>query len=130
MVTIASFSLPIDAQIPRAKLESEGIPAFIADEHTINMQWLYSDAMGGVRLQVPESCATRARELLEQIDVEEVIDQNNIEVPHCPRCNSTQLEAVTEGKRMAFLAFLLINFPLWPFRRKLRCRSCGEIVID
>ena len=43
MVTIATFSFPYEAQIARAKLDSEGIPATVADEHTINMQWLYSN---------------------------------------------------------------------------------------
>ncbi|OVZ14779.1 hypothetical protein CDO47_30295, partial [Pseudomonas aeruginosa] len=31
-----------------------------ADEHTINMQWLYSNALGGVRLQVPMVCRAEA----------------------------------------------------------------------
>tara|TARA_R100001143_G_scaffold755_1_gene2242 strand:- start:4968 stop:5165 length:198 start_codon:yes stop_codon:yes gene_type:complete len=46
--TVATFSFPHEAHIARAKLESEGIPALVADEHTINMQWLYSNALGGV----------------------------------------------------------------------------------
>lgn len=36
-VVVASFSFPHDAQIARASLESAGIPATVADEHTINM---------------------------------------------------------------------------------------------
>ena len=55
MITVARFSLPYEAQLARAKLESEGVPAFVADEHTINMQWLFSNALGGVRVQVPNS---------------------------------------------------------------------------
>ena len=44
--TIATYSFPYEAQIARARLDSEGIPAFVADEQTINMQWLYSNALG------------------------------------------------------------------------------------
>lgn len=52
--TISTYTFPYEAQIAWAKLDSEQIPALIADEHTINMQWLYSNALGGARLQVPE----------------------------------------------------------------------------
>ena len=48
-VVISKYSFPLDAHIAKASLESEGIPAYIADEHTINMQWLYFDALGNVR---------------------------------------------------------------------------------
>ncbi len=68
LVTIASFSFPHEAHIARAKLDSEGIPAVLADEFTISMQWLYSNALGGVKVQVPPSCAQRALEILAQDD--------------------------------------------------------------
>ena len=48
MITVARFSFPHEAYIAKASLEAAGIDSFIADEHTINMQWLYSNAMGGV----------------------------------------------------------------------------------
>lgn len=68
LATVASFSFAHEAHIARAKLESEGIPAVLADEHTVNMQWLYSNALGGVKVQVPPSCAQRAIEILAQDD--------------------------------------------------------------
>lgn len=64
LVTIASYSMPYEAHIAKSRLDSEGIPAFMADEHTINMQWLYSNALGGVKLQVPEPYAEAAIEIL------------------------------------------------------------------
>jgi hypothetical protein len=66
LVTIARFSFPFEAQIAKSKLEAMGIPAFVADEHTINMDWLYSNAMGGVRLQVLQEQAAAAIELLKE----------------------------------------------------------------
>lgn len=65
-ITIARYSLPYEAHLDRARLESEGILSIIADEYTINMQWLYSNAMGGVRLQVDEPDLARAAEILEE----------------------------------------------------------------
>ena len=81
MITIARYSLAIEAHIARAKLESEGIPAFVADEHTITADWLYSNAMGGVRLQVPESCVEQARTLLATDFSEDLITEPEHETP-------------------------------------------------
>lgn len=65
-VTIRRYSLPFEAHLDRSRLESEGIGAFVADEHTVNMQWMLSNAIGGVRLQVQEDDLYRARQILEE----------------------------------------------------------------
>ncbi len=64
MITIARFLFTHEAHIAKASLNSAGIHAFLADEHTVNMQWLYSNAMGGVRLMVEEDQAEVAADLL------------------------------------------------------------------
>jgi hypothetical protein len=81
MITIARYSLAIEAHIARAKLESEGIPAFVADEHTITADWLYSNAMGGVRLQVPDACVEQARTILATDFSEDLIVEQGHEAP-------------------------------------------------
>lgn len=63
-VTVGHYSLPYEAHLGRARLESEGIDALVVDEHTINMQWMLSDALGGVRLQVNQEDDARARMIL------------------------------------------------------------------
>ncbi len=75
LTTVASFSFPHEAHIARAKLESESIPATLADEHTIAMQWLYSNALGGVKVQVPTPFAERAIEILAQ-DNSDLLEQD------------------------------------------------------
>jgi len=72
-VIVARFSFPLDANIAKSNLQSVGIPAFIADEHTVNMQWLYSNAMGGVRLFVPAEHLEEAKEILNH-DFSESVD--------------------------------------------------------
>lgn len=74
-ITVARFSLPFEAHVARARLDSEGITAMVVDEHTINMQWLYSDAMGGVRLQVEEPDAERASAILAE-DRSDLVDES------------------------------------------------------
>lgn len=127
MVTIASFSFPHEAHIARAKLESEGIPAFVADEHTINMQWLYSNALGGVRVQVPEPFAKQANEILSLDYSESLVAQQGQNGYLCPKCGSHNTEFMVKGKRIAFFVFIVLHFPLWPFKRKVKCNECGAI---
>ncbi|MFC3853044.1 putative signal transducing protein [Salinispirillum marinum] len=64
LVTIARFSMAFEAQIAKARLDSEGMPAFLADVHTNNALSIYGDAFGGIRLQVPEEVAERAVQIL------------------------------------------------------------------
>ena len=127
LVTVSRYSFPYEAHLARALLESEGIPAFVADEHTINMQWLYSDAMGGVRLQVPEDWAQQAWDVLAE-DREQVLEeQQESDKDLCSYCGSADTEYHQIGRRWAFLVFLGIHFPLFPVRHGLRCRTCGKV---
>jgi hypothetical protein len=66
MVTVAHCNLLAEAHAMRVQLEAEGIPVFLADELTVAMDWLLSNAIGGVKVQVPERYAARATQLLEK----------------------------------------------------------------
>ena len=127
MITVARFSLPYEAQLARAKLESEGVPAFVADEHTINMQWLFSNALGGVRVQVPSSYGHVAVGILSKDHSEALVREQGMSLPACPQCGSTNIEPHIKGKKMAFVVFLFFNFPLWPFKRQVKCLECDVI---
>jgi len=129
-IQIASFSFPHEAHIAKASLEAANIPASIADEHTINMDWLYSNALGGVRLFVPIEYAEEAKSIIEQ-DYSNNVDQEFEEIIEekktCLSCGSEQLEAYTIGKKPAYLVFLLLGFPLFFYKHGVRCQSCGEV---
>ena len=43
-IVVKTFSFPYEAQIAKTQLEAFGIPAYIENEHTINMDWFYSNA--------------------------------------------------------------------------------------
>jgi hypothetical protein len=127
LTTIASYSFPYEAQIAKAKLDSECIPAFIADEHTINMQWLFSNALGGIRLQVPEVFVQQAIELLAEDFSEDVHLEQGGDTISCSVCGCLNMEPYQVGKRWAFLVFIGLSFPLFPVKNTLRCRECGHI---
>lgn len=127
LVTVATYSFPYEAQIAWARLDAEGIPAFVADEQTINMQWLYSNAMGGVRLQVPATFVTQARELLAEDLSSAVEEQQGVDAVRCAHCGSTNTAPYQKGKRWAFLVFLGLDFPLFPVKNTVKCADCGHI---
>ena len=64
MVTIATFSKVEEAHLLRMRLEAGGIPAYLRDENTIQIDWLYSNALGGVRVQVAEEDVDAAKAVL------------------------------------------------------------------
>ena len=126
--TVASFSFPHEAHLAQSRLEAEGIPVFIADEHTINMQWLYSNALGGVKVQVPAQFHDQAKEILAQ-DLSDLVDAEFEESQEtCPRCGSTELEPYTKGKKPAYLVFLLLGFPLFFYKHGYKCSECGLFI--
>jgi hypothetical protein len=65
LITVATFNTPMEAALARNHLESEGIPAFLADEETIGiLGGLVGAALGGVKLMVSEDHVLRAEDLL------------------------------------------------------------------
>ena len=65
IVTIATFYDPIRAQILKTKLESEGIPCFLADGNLLPSVSFFSNE-GGVKLKVRREDAKNALEIIER----------------------------------------------------------------
>ena len=63
-ITGATFDLTPLAHIALGRLHAEGIPAWLADEHLVQTDGLYSPAVGGIKLQVEPEYAARARQVL------------------------------------------------------------------
>jgi tetratricopeptide (TPR) repeat protein len=126
LVTIARFSFPTEAYISKTRLESEGIWAVVMDADTVTANWLYSNAIGGVRLQVKESDAERAKEILareaEPIEWDELVDEDE---EACPQCGATEIKYERYSMRLVFLSWLLLTVPLPFFKKKWVCQACG-----
>ena len=69
--TVAQFHDPVDAQLLQGRLQAEGIPAFLADEHLIQANRLLSIALGGVRVQVPRELLAGARRVIAALEAGE-----------------------------------------------------------
>ena len=66
LVTVATFTTVGEAEAARLMLESRGITCALSDAETVTMAWVISNAVGGVKVQVPESDAPRASKILAQ----------------------------------------------------------------
>jgi hypothetical protein len=133
-LTIATFSFPHEAHLAKVKLDAMGIPSFIADEYTINVIWLFSDAMGGVRLQVPATFAAQAQKILnepvEMLPIPESEIGPEPEPVVCPYCGGALGQSYVAGKRLAIITWILLGFPCWPIKRVRRCAACGKTTKD
>jgi len=122
MITIATFSKPEEAHLFRMRLEAGGIPAFVQDEHLIQMNWLYSNAIGGVRVQIFEEDIPLAYEILQ----EEAVELPDAVPMHCPFCGSSKTKQDELPRRLAFLSLLLFNFPFLFSKHRYECEDCGR----
>jgi hypothetical protein len=129
LVTVRSFRDPVAAELAKSLLESRGIPAFVFDQHVTGIYWLYSYALGGVRVKVDQSELESAREALRSSEGVELAANTEEEEPGdedaCPACGSHEVETAP-AHRIASAASLWIGLPLLPWRRLDHCRSCGH----
>lgn len=65
-ITLITFTYSHQAISAKAILDSYGIFCFLKDEFTIQQQPLWSQAIGGVKLQVKPSDAEKAASILEE----------------------------------------------------------------
>ena len=138
-VTVATFWQPTHAHIARLKLESEDIDCVIIDENLVATDWLYANAVGGIKLQVPEEELFAASEILRNANRNS--DEESIE--RCPLCRSPRVRfekfssswsfilIVTVGMLLLFIEPLIgvvIFLPLLlvGFGAQRNCESCGH----
>lgn len=100
--TIAVFQYSAEALIIKAKLESENVSVFLADEYTVDTDPLVSNAIGGVKLQVGASQVEKAKAILQSINAN-LIKQAIV----CANCKSTNISL-----RVTVKNILLKLFPI------------------
>jgi hypothetical protein len=133
LVTVRRYRDLAEAYAGRSLLESADIPAWIADEHLVRMDWFYSNLVGGMRLQVDERDEAAAREILDEkvppaiaYGLEEVYVQ-----PTCPTCGSADITfgGGTERGR-SFVALYLLSIPVPAREATWHCEACGAQWVD
>ena len=66
-IQIESYPTAVQAKLAQAKLAEAGIHSFLENSEMVQMHWLLSTAVGGVKLLVPEVEAERARSILAEL---------------------------------------------------------------
>ena len=94
-VPLRSYDNYITANLMLQRLEEEGIRAYPQDEHTVTIDPILSNAVGGIKLMVYEGHAERALELLKAF--EEAYKETLI----CPNCGSSDIHYVTQTNNPA-----------------------------
>jgi Putative prokaryotic signal transducing protein len=63
-VSLRTYDNYIPANLILQRLEAEGIRAYLQDEHTVTINPIFTNAIGGIKLMVFEGQVGRAEELL------------------------------------------------------------------
>jgi hypothetical protein len=135
-VTVATFNMPYQAHLAKARLEAADIPVFIHNEH---IHQLYPPALGEVKVQVPDANVKEAREILDSVPEVELQDEEalsatmpeehgprppeSIEGPHC---GSEGFAEELHYPIERFLNGLLLGLPYLWIGRPLNCRACDH----
>jgi DNA-directed RNA polymerase subunit RPC12/RpoP len=123
---VASYPNGLLARVAKTKLDDEGIENFIANEHTIGMDYFYSQALGGVQLWVPEPELQRARTLLQEehsSEIPEILGPSSDVA--CPKCKSKNVSKHLNPSKLT-VAFFFLGIPLPFFKKEWRCFQCGN----
>ena len=127
-IAIASFSQPVEAHLARTKLESEGIPCVVGNENLVRVDWLLSNAVGGVKVMVPCWEAEHARDVLRPQPRLVVVAERGAPGDGemiCPHCRCDDVYYSRYNRRVAGVFMLLFGF-LIPWRdRRWACTRCG-----
>ena len=129
LVTIRRFRDLPDALLAEGVLESSGIVCFLADDITIRMNWLRSNALSGIKLRVGSDDASDATQLLALGIPErfEVAGVGEYQQPRCPNCQSMDISFEDFNKRVAYSGIFFLGVPLLIRRRRWVCNSCGSV---
>lgn len=131
VVTIRRYRDLPNALLAKSALDSAGIECFLFDENLIRMDWLWSNAIGGVKLCVRQDDMPAALALLDQGPTEKFDsgDSGEYKQPRCPCCGSLDVSFGDIGKCLSYVTIAL-GVPLPVKRGGWKCHSCGHVWYD
>jgi DNA-directed RNA polymerase subunit RPC12/RpoP len=76
LITIYSSNTPVDCHILKGRLETEGVPCFIYDEHIVWVHPFRAVAVGGVKLKVPVDQFDYSKKIIDSVQQGKLLDVN------------------------------------------------------
>lgn len=132
-----TFTLPQDAYMAKAFLESEGIKTFLKDELTVQVYNFYSNAIGGVKLQVKERDFENGLVILKKGGYIKSVSSDEIKVEIaplnkgtnkkiCPFCQSENIGKTNEPNLLTVIGYFILGalFPI--FKTSYKCFDCDK----
>lgn len=121
IIRLLTCDSPVEANVIKGKLESQGVDCFLAHENFASMLPNYSRILGsGVQVMIRESDLQKSTDIL--------VNQNAIHLC-CPDCGSTNTKtglAKLSFKKIVAVAFsLLIAVPFSNIKGVTICNDCG-----
>lgn len=137
VVIVAEFVYPHEAHIAKGILESEGIESFLKDELTVQVNNFYSNAIGGVKLQVMETDRDNALRILKESGIiedpsdkdkspENLFTYSREFSRKCPYCHSTEIRRKRMPGYMILFSILLLGFPFPFLKKRYFCFDCSK----
>ena len=121
-VVLRTYDNYIPANMMLQRLEEEHIRAYLQDEHTVTIDPMLSNAIGGIKLMVHQEQLNRAMELVNGF--EHIYRQ----AVACPNCSSHNVYFVTERNNpmnwlSAIFSWLFGNYAM-SVKNVYRCFDC------
>jgi hypothetical protein len=122
-IPLYTFNNYIDANLRLMHMQEEGINCWLKDEHTVTIDPIISNAIGGIKLMVHESQKERAADLLRTM-----MNKEKLQTP-CINCKSHNVEYIITNRKpanwfSAIATFLLGDFAMAP-HKVYHCFDCG-----
>jgi Zn finger protein HypA/HybF involved in hydrogenase expression len=92
-VLVNSYNNYIEAHIAKGVLEEQDIRCWLKDENTVTIDPILTNAIGGIKIMVPEVQAERALDILNRLRFEQK------QAVVCPRCGSHNVELVSTPRK-------------------------------
>ena len=127
LVTIASYTNSLHANIVKGRLQAENIPATLANEQYINADWLLSNALGGVQIQVPVEYEQPAKELIESIEDGQLeVNDDDVDIDQllCPICKSSDIQTNSIFWKISLILSNTLYMPLPFSQHSHSCKTC------
>jgi len=136
--TIITFTQVHNAHLAKGLLESEGIETIIRDELTVQVNNFYSNAIGGIKLDVKECDLINASLILKEggyinesrdikhKSIEIIVLNDNTDKSICPYCESDNIYIKKELNPIMLLGYFLFGTFIPISKRNYICYECEK----
>jgi hypothetical protein len=125
LVTVQQYRDLAEAQVAKGVLDAAGLPCYLRDENALRMQWVWSNLLGGVRLQVNEQDLEAARAVLMQPIPEQI--QLDVDIPYDQPIARAAARSISTTRQSMNAPDWLRSSCLYPFRSP-NVRGSAKIV--